>query len=219
LLPPNAMESAVDARMQARSGTPEPELCCTPVESCLLLGLGDRSSSEVDGWGARRAFGATRGNGRRQQSVLSRNIDGASTASASTAVVGHIQSTGQSRGMERVGVEVDVVGLGGLLWVEVKAVRGRLTMRDWLHAMGSNTRSLKDQVRQADMAQCTSCLPYLDTRSPPLPSGCLLKLTVTGCSGSKSRLLTIFKVTEGRSTIRDLLHRTGSNTRSLSAQV
>jgi hypothetical protein len=65
------------------------------------------------------------------------------TAAGTVPLVGDrkTESTG------RMCTEVDIVGLGGLLWVEVKAVRGPLTMRDWAHSTGSNTRSLQTQVR------------------------------------------------------------------------
>jgi hypothetical protein len=43
-------------------------------------------------------------------------------------------------------VEVDVVGFGGLAWIEVKACRGAITAREWNRPVGSSARSLRSQV-------------------------------------------------------------------------
>lgn len=45
-------------------------------------------------------------------------------------------------------VEVDVVAVEGCAWIEVKALPGTLSMRDWLQPNRSGCTSLKAQVRE-----------------------------------------------------------------------
>ena len=48
-----------------------------------------------------------------------------------------------------VSVEVDIVALGGLAWLEVKAYQGTLTMDEWSRSGGAGARNLRQQVRFA----------------------------------------------------------------------
>ena len=61
----------------------------------------------------------------------------------------HAATTEQIHQDTSSSVEVDVVAAQGCAWIEVKAITGALTMRDWLQPNRSCCTSLKAQVRRA----------------------------------------------------------------------